>query len=348
MPLRLRPCRVCGTKVSVVSPKCSICGAVQPTHRHLNPWVFVLGLVVLLVVLATLTLRGAELQNAELRAALHAQVKGHKVIPYSSGSRFDTADALAMLDAAAGDTNLVVLTYSGLSLPVNTFGTSTGWNREHVWPNSFGLDDQEPAYSDLHNLRACDANVNSSRGNKWFDWSSATDGKVSIPAHAEAPGTSADSNSWQPRSEERGDLARALFYMDVRYEGDVVNELDLRLVEDVGLINASTNLMGRLSVLFLWNQHDPPDERERARNEAVFALQGKRNPFVDDPTLVERLYVPRLTVSRVGETVTYHWEDTGLPVALEYAPALDEPWSGQAPPSTDKTFVRLRVLLPEQ
>ena len=103
----------------------------------------------------------------ELREALHAIVRNHRVIPYSSSSRIDTSDALKVLDRDLANTNYVVEIYSGSNAPVASFGLTTGWNREHQWPNSYGLDDVEPAFSELHNLRACDANVNSSRGNKY-------------------------------------------------------------------------------------------------------------------------------------------------------------------------------------
>jgi len=303
-----------------------------------------------LLLLMPLLLAGAAdfagLHNGALRAALHAEIRSHAVIPYSSGSRFDTSDALRQLDAAPGGPAAVRLVYSGLTLPADSFGLATGWNREHLWPNSYGLDDVEPAYSDLHNLRACDANVNSSRGNKWYDLSSPADGAVTAPAHAEAPGTSADPNSWQPREDERGDLARALFYMDVRYEGDAAGEPDLQLVEDVARINSSDRLMGRLSVLFRWNLEDPPDDRERARNAAVAALQGKGNPFVDDPDLVTHLWLPRLASRQVNGWVEFHWEPTGLPVVMLYAPTVLGPWTEQAPPEEaeqPERYVRLVV-----
>ena len=102
-----------------------------------------------------------------LRTQVHVGLRaGAKVIPYSS-TKFDTSDALALLDAVAGDTNFVRLIYAHTTLPAASFGVSGGWNREHLWPNSYGLDDVEPAFSDLHNLRACDSNMNSARGNKF-------------------------------------------------------------------------------------------------------------------------------------------------------------------------------------
>lgn len=286
--------------------------------------------------------------DPELRLQLHNQVLGHTVVPYSSGSRFDTAEALARLDAAPADTNRVTLIYGGVTAPVSGFGQSGGWNREHLWPNSYGLDDVEPAFSDLHNLRACDANVNSSRGNKWYDFSDAAEGGIRDPAHAEAPLCTADANSWQPPSEQRGDIARALFYMDVRYEGDMAGEPDLRLVEDVTRIASTATLMGRLSALLSWAELDPPDDAERARNAAVAVLQGNRNPFVDDPSLAARVFMPRLRVRLDGVQQIIEWEATDLPLVLEFAPTPDGPWAERltAPDYQPAWFARLRLVTP--
>ena len=133
--------------------------------------------------------------GSDLRAALHQIIRNHRVVPYSSSNREDTSDALKRLDQDPLNTNNVVGIYSGASEAASTFGLANGWNREHVWPNSYGLDDQEPAYSDLHNLRAEDLNVNSPRGNKLFDVSDLANDRYQMPAHAEAR-QPIDAKSW--------------------------------------------------------------------------------------------------------------------------------------------------------
>lgn len=283
--------------------------------------------------------------DATLRRLLHEQVRtGAKVVPYSSSSRFDTSDALAILDALPGETNTVRLIYSTATLPASSFGDAGGWNREHIWPNSYGLDDVEPAFSDLHNLRACDANVNSARGNKFFDVSSAADGNLRNPAHVEAPLCAADANSWEPPPSQRGDIARALFYMAVRYEGDAPGEPDLELVENVAEITASNARMGRLSTLLHWNEQDPPDEAERARDAATFAIQGNRNPFVAEPTLANRVWLPGVTVAATDAGIAFRVsEPTDLPVVLEYSETPFGPWREVLPAQSDSVFCRVRL-----
>jgi endonuclease I len=276
------------------------------------------------------------------RSNLHVQIRArHQTLPYSSSTRFDTADALAQIDLLPEVPGRVRLVYGG-SLPTSSFGAATGWNREHLWPNSLGIDDRLPAYSDLHNLRPCDANVNSARGNKWFDVSLPTDPGYARPAHAESPLSATDRDSWMPAPSERGDLARALFYMDIRYEG-TGGEPDLRLVEDTRLITSSGTAMGRLSTLLRWHAEDPPDDVERLRNDAVARFQGNRNPFVDEPGLAGAVYLPRLEIVLTEGRPVLTW-DSELPLVLESAPSPAGPWSrAQAMPSAEDALESVRL-----
>ena len=100
----------------------------------------------------------------------------------------------------------------------------------------------------------------------------------------------------------RGDIARAQFYLDVRYEGGShggtgASEPDLVLTDNQALIaasqtgsNESLAYMGELSVLLQWHVEDPVDEFERRRNDVVYSYQGNRNPFVDHPEWVGCIY----------------------------------------------------------
>ena len=108
---------------------------------------------------------------------------------------------MARLDTDPDQPNSVVLIYSRRSEPVSNFGTSSGWNRKHLWPNSYGIDKRDPAYSDFHNLRPADASVNSARSNKIYDSSDVKDDRCQRPSYREAELTSEDSVSWEPPAE---------------------------------------------------------------------------------------------------------------------------------------------------
>ncbi|GAQ82091.1 hypothetical protein KFL_001000130 [Klebsormidium nitens] len=203
-------------------------------------------------------------------------------------------DALYILDAAdtANPTASpdVIDIYSKRTFPKLAKGLPTGWNREHLWPRSYGLPDGTPQFTDLHNLRPADTNVNSSRGNKAFgECSRETDATCLIPANREAGSdTAANREIWTPPGEVRGDIARALFYMAVRYEGETPGSKDLELSDEPSIERGQ---MGRLSTLLKWHAADPPSASERLRNDRVCTMyQKNRNPFVDRPELVAAIW----------------------------------------------------------
>jgi endonuclease I len=267
-----------------------------------------------------------------LRDALHQIIRNHTVIPYASGVLLDTSDALMVLDQDATNANNVFLLYAQRSLPKTPFGTE--WNREHRWPNSYGLDDVEPAYSDLHNLHAEDATVNSERGNKYFDISNPADAGYRNPAHAEALQCTADSDSWEPPPSAKGDLARSLFYMAVRYTGDKTGEPALALTDQTGRINASAAYMGKLSTLLAWHKADPPDATEQVRNHKIYNIyQHNRNPFIDYPEWVDLIFAPpetnapRLQIAKSADGLVITWKATNQTTYLEFTTNMASGWT---------------------
>ena len=226
------------------------------------------------------------LTGVELKAALNRTIKGHTVVPYD-----ELTEALALTDPAPTEPGLVVQFYSG--------GTTVAdYNREHVWAKSHGGFDTDghDGYSDLHHIRPTRTDVNTARWHLDFD----EGGEL----YSDTPCRIVEGLSWEPRDAVKGDVARTLFYMAVRYEGDDSNMPDLELVEEIpSLLNASgepdnyssmnTPRMGRLSTLKRWHTQDPPDDVERARNQIIYEqLQHNRNPFVDHPEWVQEIWGP--------------------------------------------------------
>ena len=225
------------------------------------------------------------LTGDDLKAALHEIIDDHTLIPYSS-STTDTRDALMEMFEDPNNENNLILVYSGDSIPkVNT----SEWNREHLWPQSYGVDNV-PGRSDLFNLRPSDMDVNSARGSRVYD--NVTSGS----SHAEAPQSMFDSTFWEPRDEEKGDIARAMFYMAVRYEGGESTP-NLELSDTP---NSGTYEFGMLSTLLQWHQMDAVNDHEKEVNHIVYtSYQGNRNPFVDHPEWVEVIWgsEPSLSLS---------------------------------------------------
>lgn len=238
-----------------------------------------------------------------LRASLHALIDDHQRFPYSS-SATDTWDVLEFADEDPRNPNRILDVYRNASYQKYGAG-NTEYNREHTWPKSYGFTDDNAGnypYTDTHMLFLSDSGYNSSRGNKpYADCLAGCTEKTTVANGGEGGGSGVfpgnsnwyDSTYWQTWGDRKGDVARALLYMDVRYEGGThgvtgAAEPNLILTDDPGLIQSSSNnlsvaYMGRLADLLRWHAEDPVDDKERLRNEAVYSYQGNRNPFIDHP-----------------------------------------------------------------
>ena len=238
------------------------------------------------------------LSGEGLKEALYQIISNHIVYPYTSSST-DTWDILQQSDQDPLNHNNMILVYTGRSQDKgyrdgsgnysqyeNGNGTqSNSWNREHVWPKSHGFPDEDDnAYTDVHNLKPCDRSVNSSRGTKDFDFGGSQ--------HNEAIDCLTDNDSWEPADYIKGDIARILFYMVIRYDPGYDhnnNSFDLELV-NYTTPNNNDPILGKLSSLIQWHIDDPVDDFERNRNEIIFGFQQNRNPFIDHPNLVNYIW----------------------------------------------------------
>jgi len=254
----------------------------------------------------------SQLRGAALHTALHEIIDDHQRFPYTSTAT-DTWDLLSITEEDPDNAANVVTIYRNTSVEKSDHTQSTGWNREHTWPSSYGFPADRACnypYSDIHHLRAANPSYNSSRGNRVYD--SCTSGCTEYPAEGLAVSNwgigTGNSGSWQVREDRRGDIARSMFYLDVRYQGGVHGttgcaEPDLILTDDRALIvsdsssNRSVAYMGVLSTLIEWHLSDPVDQSELARNDLVYEFQGNRNPFIDHPE-----YVCEVFACQLGDT----------------------------------------------
>lgn len=234
-----------------------------------------------------------------LKDSLNNIIDGHTEFPYTSSSQMDCWDVLKQADKDPNNPNNVIGVYSAFSMngPLE-YNNGRGWSREHVWAKSRGnFGTARGEGTDLHNLMAEDISTNSARNNRNFD--------LGTIRYVDASGNySGNTNSftstiqwvWEPRDDVKGDIARIIFYMDVRYEGEH-GELDLEVVDSLLGNSDQSPLHGNARVLYYWHLIDTVSQAERRRNDTIFKYQGNRNPFVDHPEFVQDIYGSRFSTS---------------------------------------------------
>lgn len=206
----------------------------------------------------------------------------------------DIIDILKTADQNPKNSNEVWLMYvenPRSKLDFQDTGINTGkWNREHIYPQSRGgftdgtsstpdginvwlptnADDTQAGHADAHHLRAEDGAENSLRSNNDYGLTGYN-------------GPSATMGSW------KGDVARSVFYMAVRYNAlNVVNG---------DIADTTIGQLGDLASLLIWNTLDPSDDFEMNRNNYIYTWQVNRNPFIDYPDLANYIWG-----SKVGQT----------------------------------------------
>ena len=216
--------------------------------------------------------------GTELKTALHEIIKDHVDFSYS-----DAKYVMNYADEDPANTNNVILLYTKRSQDKDSYGSGNDdINREHVWAKSHGdFSDVRPMDGDAFNLHPSDASVNIARSN--YDFDECSDVGTYL-AEADAWLTS---SQFEPPDVAKGEVARTLFYMAVRYEG-TSGELDLEVVD---AINTSPNPEhGKLSTLLQWNRDFPPTDLERRRNQRIYECQRNRNPFIDNPEFADLIW----------------------------------------------------------
>ena len=224
-----------------------------------------------------------QLADDDLREALQNIIANPDIVRAQTYA--DIIDILKSADQNPLNSNQVWLVYSEEGRPKLDFQTSSNnqnkWNREHTFPRSRGgfydieedgiadgpdvfwstkADSLRHGNSDAHALRAADAIENSTRNNLHY---------------GQYTGPEATQGSFY------GDVARSVLYMEIRYNGlQVVN----------GFPEGTTGALGDLATLLDWHRNDPPDDFEMNRNNVVYTWQFNRNPFIDQPELVEYLW----------------------------------------------------------
>ena len=225
-----------------------------------------------------------------LKYELNQIIKNHIEFPYSS-TNTDVWDILKATDKDPANGANIILLYSGRSVDAEQeYNNGNGWNREHVWAKSRGdFGTTKGAGTDVHHLRPTDVGINSARSNKAFD-------ECNVCIQIEDTDSYRDADLWtfEPRDAVKGDVARMIFYMVVRYEGEN-GEPDLELTNDILGNQDKTPIHGVINTLMAWHTQDPVDQWEENRNEIIYSdYQGNRNPFIDNPELADYLWGDKL------------------------------------------------------
>ncbi|WP_405604452.1 endonuclease [Polaribacter sp. Asnod1-A03] len=183
------------------------------------------------------------------------------------------------------------------------------WNREHVFPKSLAnpvLDTDVPGpATDGHHLRAADRTRNSTRNNRKYGRGS---GNSDFSSDTYNGLSGANTPAWYPGDEWKGDAARMIMYMYLRY-----GEVCLPTAVGVGSTEFTPDEM--IDLFLDWNAEDPVSDIEIARNNyhedtRNYAAQGNRNPFIDNPYLATRIWGGTSAEDRWG---IYTGSDTEAP-----------------------------------
>jgi endonuclease I len=244
------------------------------------------------------------LSDENLKFALNQIIDNHTEYTYTSSS-IDVWDILKETDRDPNNPDNVILIYSGISVnAAQEYNSANGWTREHIWAKSRG--DFGTAIgigTDVHALRPLDNTTNSIRNNRSFN--NCTTCVAVTDKWGNITGSKKDANDWsfEPRDAVKGDVARMMFYMAVRYEG-LDSYPNLELTEAMLPQSNKEPLHGVLSTLLDWHRNDPVDAWEENRNDIIYnSYQGNRNPFLDFPELAEYLWGTEIGLNWTGESL---------------------------------------------
>ncbi|MBA4135010.1 MAG: ribonuclease [Flavobacterium sp.] len=225
------------------------------------------------------------LSGAALKQALQNIIANPAVV--RAHNYGDVTDILKVADQNPLNSNQVWLMYvetPRAKLDFQTTSSNVGsWNREHIYPQSRGgfanatddipdginvwlptnADDIATGHGDAHHIRAEDGPENTSRSNRDYGLTGYN-------------GPVGNQGSW------KGDVARSVFYMAVRYNALSVVNGDIP--------DTTVGQLGDLASLLTWNHTDPSDDFEMNRNNYIYTWQYNRNPFIDYPTLADYIW----------------------------------------------------------
>ena len=186
----------------------------------------------------------------------------------------DKTDCEGKTDATGNSSRQITMLYTGYQATYSQYNSGSGWNREHVWPQSLGGGDTSGGGADLHHIRPDENKTNGDRGNlKYGNLSSGTTSKGNLSGMV--GGTKG--SYFEPNDNVKGDVARIILYVYVRWYTSWGAD-------------SVTEVFQSVDVLLEWCALDPVDTWEMGRNEVVQNIQGNRNVFIDYPELAWKMF----------------------------------------------------------
>ena len=258
----------------------------------------------------------------ELKTAMAEIIRPHKQLGYDDlWEAFRSTDKRA--DGKVWDMYSGATSYTFVSKGSNYKEEGDCYNREHSMPKSW-FDDEYPMYTDLVHLIPADGYVNGRRSNYPFGENEGerykSEGDFSKLGKSTVSGY--DGVVFEPNDEYKGDFARIYFYMATCYEDNISswtiiekngNQDNVHKEEyDVFAGNAyPAYTQWTLNLLLRWADEDPVSQKEIDRNNAVYNIQGNRNPYVDYPGLEEYVWGDKQDL-----TFSYEDEPTGISIVV--------------------------------
>lgn len=231
------------------------------------------------------------LSGEQLQSALHNIIDNHNSISYSA-----LWNAFTTTDNAGSNQVWDMYANCGYSFGSDQCGSYGGecdcFNREHSFPSSW-FNDGSPMYTDLFQIVPTDGYINGLRANYPY-------GETSSASYTSGNGSKVGPNSiagysgtiFEPADEYKGDFARNYFYMATRYKDIIANWENYNSNGDVVLDGTSFPVYESwfLDMIMTWHSDDPVSQKEIDRNNAVYAIQNNRNPFIDHPEYVDLIW----------------------------------------------------------
>ena len=237
--------------------------------------------------------------GAALKTALYELIKNHKQISYGSGEN-KTWGAFYTTDAVIENGQRRVLDmYSPEKRYFGSKGSAIGgMNIEHSVPKSWWGGTKNNAYCDLHHLNPSDQDANSRKSNYPLGelTSETWNNGVAFVGKAKVDGSS--TNAFEPCDEYKGDFARTYMYMFTCYQDLTWEKTQMNYANST----YPTLKPWAVELLLKWHKQDPVSEKEVNRNNAVYAVQGNRNPYIDYPQLADYVW---------GDSISYVFHLTG-------------------------------------